>query len=323
MDQKPKKLLEQVREKIRLKNYSIKTGQAYVYWIKKYILFHDKKHPENMGAVEVEAFLSHLAVNRNVAASTQNQALSAILFLYREVLNLSISIDFKYIGAKRPKRLPVVLTTTEIQNVLVRLAGDPKLVAQLLYGSGLRLNEAIRLRIKDLDFEGEQIIIRDGKGAQDRISMLPESLLEPLHSHLIAVEDLHQQDLREGYGIVALPYALSRKYPNAEREWIWQYVFPSKILSKGKADDIVRRYHISPATVQKAVRKAATAAKINKHVTPHTFRHSFATHLLEAGYDIRTVQELLGHKNVKTTMIYTHVLNRGPKAVRSPLDKMN
>jgi integron integrase len=203
---------------------------------------------------------------------------------------------------------------------LVRLSGDTKLVVQLLYGSGLRLNEAMRLRVKDIDFEQCQIIVRDGKGAQDRISMLPESVLEPLKTHLVNVEDIYQQDLRNGFGRVGLPYALSRKYPNADREWIWQYVFPSKILSEGKADGIVRRYHISPATVQKAVRKAAIAAKINKHVTPHVFQHSFATHLLQAGYDIRTVQELLGHKNVKTTMIYTHVINHGPKDVRSPLD---
>jgi integron integrase len=320
MDQKPKKLLDQVRERIRLKNYSNKTEQAYSNWIKQYSIFHDKKHPQDMGAVEIEAFLTHLVVDRNVAASTQNQALSAILFLYREVLNQPVEIDFQYIGAKRPKRLPVVLTKAEIQNIIVRLSGEPKLITQLLYGSGLRLNEAVRLRVKDLDFEQHQITIRDGKGAQDRISMLPESILEPLRTHLIVVEDLHQQDLRDGVGRVVLPFALSRKYPNADREWIWQYVFPSKIRSRGKTDGIVRRYHISPATVQKAVRKAAMAAKINKHVTPHTFRHSFATHLLEAGYDIRTVQELLGHKNVKTTMIYTHVLNRGPKAVRSPLD---
>ena len=322
MDQKPKKLLDQVRERIRLKNYSNKTEQAYLNWIKQYIIFHDKKHPQDMGAVEIEAFLTHLAMDRNVAASTQNQAISAILFLYREVLKQPVEIDFQYSGAKRPKRLPVVLTKAEIQNIIVRLSGEPKLITQLLYGSGLRLNEAMRLRVKDLDFEQHQITIRDGKGAQDRISMLPESLLESLRTHLIAVEDLHQQDLSEGFGRVALPFALSRKYPNADREWIWQYVFPSKIRSRGKTDGIVRRYHISPATVQKAVRKAAMAAKINKHVTPYTFRHSFATHLLEAGYDIRTVQELLGHKNVKTTMIYTHVLNRGLKAVRSPLDSI-
>jgi integron integrase len=320
MNPKPKKLLDQVREIIRLKHYSQKTEQAYLNWIKQYILFHDKKHPQDMAATEVEAFLTYLAVERKVAASTQNQALSAILFLYREVLQKPVETGFQYIGAKRPKRLPVVLTKSEVQQILVRLSGDTKLVVQLLYGSGLRLNEAVRLRVKDIDFEQSQIIVRDGKGAQDRISMLPERVLEPLKTHLVNVEDIYQQDLRNGFGRVGLPYALSRKYPNADREWIWQFVFPSKILSKGKSDGIVRRYHISPATVQKAVCKAATAAKIHKHVTPHVFRHSFATHLLEAGYDIRTVQKLLGHKNVKTTMIYTHVLNRGPKAVRSPLD---
>jgi integron integrase len=320
MNPKPKKLLERVRETIHRKHYSQKTEQAYLNWIKQYILFHDKKHPQDMAATEVEAFLIYLAVERKVAASTQNQALSAILFLYREVLQKPVETGFKYIGAKRPKRLPVVLTKSEVQQILVRLSGDTKLVVQLLYGSGLRLNEAVRLRVKDIDFEQSQIIVRDGKGAQDRISMLPERVLEPLKAHLVNVEDIYQQDLRNGFGRVELPYALSRKYPNANREWIWQFVFPSKIRSQGKADRIVRRYHISPATVQKAVRSAARAAKIPKQVTPHTFRHSFATHLLEAGYDIRTVQELLGHKNVKTTMIYTHVLNRGPKAVRSPLD---
>jgi len=275
-----------------------------------------------MAATEFEAFLTYLAVERKVAASTQNQALSAILFLYREVLGKPVETGFQYIGAKRPKRLPVVLTKSEVQQLLVRLSGETKLVVQLLYGSGLRLNEAVRLRVKDIDFEQCQIIIRDGKGAQDRISMLPESVLEQLKTHLVNAEDIYQQDLRNGFGCVELPNGLSRKYPNADREWIWQYIFPSKILSEGKADGKVRRYHISPATIQKAVRKASIAPKINKHVTPHVFRHSFATHLLEAGYDIRTVQELLGHKNVKTTMIYTHVLNRGPKAVRSPLDSM-
>lgn len=320
MQPKPKKLLDQLRETIRVKKFSTKTEQAYSHWIKQYILFHEKKHPLQMGAPEIETFLTHLAVERNVAASTQNQALSAILFLYREVLQKPVKTGFQYVGAKRPKRLPVVLTRSEIQQILVRLSREPKLVVQLLYGSGLRLNEAVRLRVKDVDFEQRQIIIRDGKGAQDRISMLPERLMEPLKTHLINVEDLYQQDLRNGLGRVELPYALSRKYPHADREWIWQFVFPSKVISKGKQDGIVRRYHISPATIQKSVRKAALAAKIPKHVTPHVFRHSFATHLLEAGYDIRTVQELLGHRNVKTTMIYTHVLNRGPKAVHSPLD---
>ena len=257
-----------------------------------------------------------------MAASTQNQALSAILFLYREVLQKPVETELQYIGAKKPKRPPVVLTKSEVQQILVRLSDDTKLVVQLLYGSGLCLNEAVRLRVKDIDFEQCQIIVRDGKGAQDRILMLPESVLEPSKTHLVIVEDIYQQDLRNGNGRVALPYALSRKCPNTDREWIWQYVFPSKILSEGNADGIVRRYHVSSATVQKAVRKAAIAIKINKYVTLNTFRHSFATHVLEGRYDIRTIQELLGHINVKTTMIYTHVLNRGPKAVRSPLDSM-
>ena len=320
MKPKPKKLLDRIHDTLRVKQYSNKTEQAYLNWIKQYILFHDKKHPQDMGASEVETFLTYLAVDRKVAASTQNQALSALLFLYREVLQIPIKTGFQFVGAKRPKHLPVVLTKSEIQQIFVRLSGNIKLIVQLLYGSGLRVNEAVRLRVKDVDFEQRQIIVRDGKGAQDRVSMLPESILEQLKSHLVNVEDIYQQDLRNGNGRVYLPYALARKYPNAEREWIWQYVFPSKILSRSKADGIIRRHHISPATVQKAVRSAATAAKIHKHATPHSFRHSFATHLLEAGYDIRTVQELLGHKNVKTTMIYTHVLNRGPKVVRSPLD---
>jgi len=247
-----------------------------------------------------------------VVASTQNQAHSALLFLYREVLQIPINTSFQYVGAKRPKRLPVVLTKSEVYQIFIRLSGHIKLIVQFLYGSGLRVNEAVRLRVKDVDFEQRHIIVRDGKGAQDRISMLPESILEPLKSHLVKVEDIYQQDLRNGNGRVYLPNALDQKYPNAEREWIWQYVFPFRMLSRSKTDGIVQRHHICPATVQKVVRSAAMAAKINKHVTPHVFRHSFAAHLLEAGYDIRTVQELLGHKNVKTTMIYTHVLNRGP-----------
>ncbi len=254
MNSKPKKLLERVRETIRLKQYSQKTEQAYLNWIKQYILFHGKKHPQDMAAPEVEAFLTYLAVDRNVAASTQNQALSAILFLYREVLQIPIETRIQFVGAKKPKRLPVVLTKSEVQQILVRLSGEIKLIVQLLYGSGLRVNETVRLRVKDVDFEQRQIIVRDGKGAQDRISMLPESILEPLKSHLVNVEDIYQQDLRNGFGRVELPKALSRKYPNADREWIWQFIFPSKILSEGKVDGIVRRYHISPATVQKAVR---------------------------------------------------------------------
>jgi integron integrase len=320
MEPKPKKLLEQVSDSIQRKQYSRKTEQAYVNWIRRYILFHNKTHPKDMGVAEVEKYLTHLAAERQVAASTQNQALSAILFLYKEVLKTPMTTSFQFIGAKKPKRLPVVLTKGEVQRVLSRLAGEYHIIAQLLYGSGLRVAEVVRLRVQSIDFEQRQILVRDGKGAQDRITMLPEIVVARLKQHLATVEDLHQDDLRNGYGRVFLPNALARKYPNAEREWIWQYVFPSKRISASWDDGIMRRHHISPSTVQKAVRRASSTAKINKHVTLHTFRHSFATHLLEAGYDIRTVQELLGHKNVKTTMIYTHVLNRGPKAVRSPLD---
>ena len=276
-----------------------------------------------MTAEDLETYLTYLAAEGKVAASTQNQALSAILFLYKEVLDMPIETNFKFIGAKKPKRLPVVLTNQEVHQVLDRMVGTTKIIGQLLYGSGLRISEAIRLRVQNIDFGQGQILVRDGKGAQDRITMLPEIVVEPLREHLIRVEDLHQQDLKNGHGRVFLPNALARKYPHAETEWIWQYIFPSKTITKSRSDNIMRRHHISPSTVQSAVHNAARSAQIDKHVTPHTFRHSFATHLLEAGYDIRTVQELLGHKNVQTTMIYTHVLNKGPKAVRSPLDNMD
>lgn len=311
-----------MRDRIRLKQYSHKTEAAYLNWIKRYILFHKKKHPKEMGARDLEKYLTYLAVERKVAASTQNQALSAILFLYKEVLKIPLETDFQFIGAKKPKRLPIVLSKKEVHKVLNRMTGTTKIIAQLLYGSGLRISEVVRLRVQNIDFEQRQILVRDGKGAQDRITMLPESVVEPLKTHLLSVQDLHQHDLQKGYGRVYLPNALSRKYPNAEREWIWQVIFPSKIIAENRNDGIMRRHHISPSTVQKAIHDAAAVTKMVKHVTPHTFRHSFATHLLEAGYDIRTVQELLGHKNVQTTMIYTHVLNRGAKAVHSPLDSM-
>jgi integron integrase len=320
MKPKPKKLLDRVRDRIRLKQYSHKTEQAYLNWIKRYILFHKKKHPKEMGAAELEKYLTYLATEQKVAASTQNQALSAILFLYKEVLKIPLETDFQFIGAKKPKRLPIVLSKKEVQKVLNRMTGTTKIIGQLLYGSGLRISEVVRLRVKNIDFEQRQILVRDGKGAQDRITMLPESVVEPLKTHLLSVKDLHQVVLQKGHGRVYLPNALARKYPNAEREWIWQYIFPSKMITENWEGGMMRRHHISPSTVQKAIHDAAAVTKMVKHVTPHTFRHSFATHLLEAGYDIRTVQELLGHKNVQTTMIYTHVLNRGPKAVRSPLD---
>jgi integron integrase len=315
-----KKLLDQVRDAIRRKHYSVRTEQAYVYWIKRFIFFHNRRHPKEMGAPEIEAFLTHLAVNENVAASTQNQALSALLFLYREVLKHPIEGEIHAARAKRPKRLPTVLTREEVQRVLDAMSGTQRLVAQLRYGSSLRLLEALRLRVKDLDFAQHQIVVRDGKGFKDRVTVLPESLIRPLKEHLKRVKLIHEQDLAHGYGTVYLPYALERKYPNANREWIWQYVFPATTLYKDPRTGAMRRHHLHESSVQKAVRQAAKLAGINKRVTPHTFRHSFATHLLEAGYDIRTVQELLGHKDVKTTMIYTHVMNKGPYAVRGPLD---
>ena len=320
MEPTSKKLLDRVRDAIRVKHYSIRTEQAYVSWIKRYIYFHDVRHPAEMGAPEVEAFLTHLAVNENVAASTQNQALSALLFLYREVLHQDLG-PIDALRAKKPKRLPTVLTKDEIRRVLDHLSSTHQLMAKLLYGSGLRLMECLRLRVKDVDFAQRQIIVRNGKGEKDRVTMLPESLVAPLQDHLRFVERLHQEDLAKGFGAVYLPYALERKYPNANREWIWQYVFPSRRLSVDPRSGVVRRHHLHESGLQKAVRAAARTAEIPKKVSCHTFRHSFATHLLESGYDIRTVQELLGHKNVKTTMIYTHVLNRGPLAVRSPLDK--
>jgi len=322
MEPKPKKLVDQVSDSIRRKQYSHRTERAYVNWIRQYILFHDNRHPKDMGAVDVERFLTYLAVERNIAASTQNQAFSAILFLYKEVLKRPLETSFQFIGAKKPKRLPIVLTKSEVQQVLRRLSGTEYLIGQLLYGSGLRITEAVRLRVQNIDFEQGQILVRDGNGAQDRITMLPKVLMQPLKEHFLRVKDLHQIDLRKGFGHVFLPNALARKYPNADQEWVWQYIFPSNRISESWGDGIMRRHHISPSTVQKAVRDASKSAQIGKHVTPHTFRHSFATHLLEAGYDIRTVQELLGHKNVQTTMIYTHVLNRVAKAVHSPLDSM-
>jgi len=317
---RPPKLLDRVRETLRRKHYSYRTEQAYVNWIRRFVLFHNKRHPKDMGVPEIEAFLTHLAVEENVAASTQNQALSALLFLYREVLHQNLDLPIDAARAKKPKRLPTVLTREEVQRVLAQLSGVHLLMAQILYGSGLRLMECLRLRVRDLDFAQHQIIVRDGKGQKDRITVLPEAVVKPLQQHLQHVKRIHAQDLARGYGAVYLPDALVRKYPNAEREWIWQWVFPSARLSVDPRSGAVRRHHADPSGLQKAVRRAAQAAGINKRVTPHTFRHSFATHLLEAGYDIRTVQELLGHKDVKTTMIYTHVMNKGPYAVRSPLD---
>jgi integron integrase len=284
-------------------------------------LFHNKRHPKDMGSQEIEAFLTHLAVDQKVAASTQNQALNALLFLYRHVLRQDLDLPIEAVRAKRPKRLPTVMTREEVQRVLAALSGTHQLISKVLYGSGLRLVECLRLRVKDVDFAQHQIIVRDGKGMVDRITILPDSLIAPLQEHLPRVQMLHQQDLADGYGAVYLPFALERKYPNAHQEWCWQYIFPAKRRSQDPRTGVTRRHHIHESTLQKAVRKAARLAGIAKPINCHTFRHSFATHLLESGYDIRTVQELLGHKDVRTTMIYTHVLNRGGMAVRSPLDE--
>ena len=319
---KKKKLLDRVSEAIQLKHYSPRTEEAYVSWIRRFILFHDKRHPREMGAAEIEEFLTHLAVDRDVAASTQNQALYALLFLYREVLRQDLDTEtIDAVRAKKPRRLPVVLTRDEVRRVIGLLSGTQRLMAKLLYGSGLRLMECLCLRVKDVDFEQRQIVVRDGKGGKDRVTVLPETLLPFLQEHLQHVKYLHDDDLSKGYGCAPLPSALDRKYPNASREWTWQYVFPaSQRTPHPKTGELVRD-HVAPDGLYKALKRATHRASIEKHVTPHVFRHSFATHLLEDGYDIRTVQELLGHKNVKTTMIYTHVLNRGGLAVRSPLDR--
>jgi integron integrase len=321
MDDKPRKLLDQVRDQLRLKHYSYRTEQSYVHWIKRYILFHRKRHPAEMGPEEIRAFLVHLATREKVSASTQNQALSAMLFLYRQVLNQDIAVSFSAVSAARSTHLPTVLTKEEVQNVIRFTAGEYQLIAKLLYGSGLRLAECLRLRAKDLDLEYRTVTVHDGKGEKDRITVLPESLLPALKENLERVKQIHQQDVRAGRGGVSMPSpALARKYPHAGCEWPWQYIFPAPGYSVDPRTGVEFRHHIHPSTVQKAVRQAARLAGIDKPVSPHTFRHSFATHLLENGYDIRTVQELLGHKDVRTTMIYTHVLQRGGLAVKSPLD---
>jgi len=320
MVQKPK-LLDQVRQKIRLKQYSIRTEQAYVGWIRRFILFHGKRHPKDMGKTEVEAFLSDLAVRGKVAASTQNQAFNAILFLYKQVLNQEIEGEIDALRAKRPLRRPTVLSTGEVMAVIDSMSGVFQLVAKILYGCGMRGIEAMRLRVNAIDFELNQIEVRDGKGGKDRVTLLPAEVKTALAEHLSYVRKLHARDLADGYGTVYLPGALGRKYRGAARQWGWQYVFPSKTLSVDPRSGVKRRHHLHLASLNNAIRKAGRIAGIEKKLSSHVFRHSFATHLLEDGYDIRTVQELLGHKDVKTTMIYTHVLNKGPQAVRSPLDR--
>ena len=314
------KLLDQVRDKLRVKHYSIRTEQSYTDWIKRYILFHGKRHPNEMGSGEIEAFLTHLAVEGIVAEATNNQPKSALLFLYREVLQIELPWLDNITQAKVPKRLPVVLTVKEVQSVLSHLNGTHALVSNLLYGGGLRLMEAVRLRVKDVDFARHEILVREGKGFKDRVTMLPETIVAPLKAHMAKVKVLHLEDLAEGAGEVYLPFALDKKYTNAAREWGWQYIFPSKNLSIDPRSGKTRRHHIDEKGVQRAVKQAVRDAELVKPATPHTFRHSFATHLIQAGYDIRTVQELLGHSDVSTTMIYTHVLNKGGRGVKSPLD---
>jgi integron integrase len=314
------RLMDQVRDAMRVKHYSIRTEQSYLQWIKRYIFFHNKKHPAEMGEVEITAFLTHLAVNKNVTPSTQNQALSALLFLYKQVLNIELQWLDGVTRAKRPSRLPTVLPKEQVIQLLSSISGANGLIARLLYGTGMRLMEAMRLRVQDVDFDYRQIMVRQGKGAKDRATMLPDSLIAPLQKQLRHAKHIHELDLNEGYGCVYLPYALARKYPNACREWGWQYVFPSINRSTDPLDGVIRRHHLDEKNVQRAVRSAARDCGIQKRVTPHTLRHCFATHLLEGGTDIRTLQELLGHNDVKTTQVYTHVMKRGGNAVRSPLD---
>ena len=316
----PPRLLDRVRAAIRARHYSPVTERAYVSWIRRYVVFHGKRHPATMGAEEITTFLSHLATRGRVSASTQNQALSALLFLYRHVLEQDVPWLDGLVRAKRSARLPIVLTRAEVRSLLANLQGTTWLMASLLYGSGLRVKECASLRVQDIDGARREITVRDGKGRRDRRTMLPEHLVASLAEHLGRVRILHRADLARGAGSVALPDALDRKYPRAPWEWAWQWVFPATRTYVDPVTGNRRRHHLHQTVLQRAVRDAALRATIPKRVSCHVLRHSFATHLLEAGYDIRTIQELLGHKDVRTTMIYTHVLNRGGRGVRSPLD---
>jgi integron integrase len=316
------RLIDQVRHRVRTKHYSYRTEETYVAWIRRFVLFHGRRHPKEMGGPEIERFLTDLAVTRSVSAATQNQALAAILFLCEEVLRIPVPWLENVVRARRAIRLPVVLTRLEARAVLAKMRGEQWLVASLLYGSGLRLLEALRLRFKDLDLSQRQLLVRDGKGGKDPVSMIPESLVNPIRTQLAQVRERHEVALRRGFGGVELPHALAQKYPSAHVELGWQYVFPARDPSRDARSGAWRRHHLHlhEASVQRQVRQAVQSAAINKPASCHTFRHSFATHLIESGYDIRTVQELLGHSNVKTTMIYTHVLNRGGIGVISPID---
>ncbi len=318
-DTRPPGLIQRYREELQVRHYARRTVKTYEQWLRRFLHFHGMRHPRTMGSVEVNAFLSHLAVDLQVSPSTQNQALAALLFLYRDLLGMDLDLE-GVVRARTWRRLPVVLSEAEVRAVRMHLEGVPALVVGLLYGSGLRLMEALRLRVKDLDFERRELMVRDGKGGKDRMTLLPQSLVPELRQHLLAVRQLHRADLAAGWGKVLMPYALARKYPQADREWGWQWVFPQQNRWRELDSGLQGRHHIDPALVQKAVKQAVAAAGVTKAASCHTFRHSFATHLLERGQDIRTIQELLGHQDVRTTMIYTHVLNRGPLGVSSPAD---
>ena len=316
------KLLDQVRQALRTLHRSLRTEKAYVAWIRRFILFHGKRHPAAMGATEIAEFLSHLALERAVSASTQNQAFSAILFLYQEVLRIKLAQIDEVVRARAPRRRPTVLTRSEVRAVLDRLTGAARIRATLLYGAGLRVTECLRLRVKDVDLERHEILVRSGKGDKDRTTMFPEALVPAFREHLARLRVRHEAELARGAGRVSLPNAIARKYPNASREWAWQFVFPASKLCRDPLTGDLVRHHLHETVLQREVRTAVKAAALTKPATCHSLRHSFATHLLEDGYDIRTVQELLGHRDVTTTMIYTHVLNRGGLGVRSPADKL-
>jgi len=315
----PPGLIQRCRDLLQTRHYARRTVKTYEQWLRRFLRFHRMRHPRDMGSAEVNAYLTHLAVQEQVSASTQNQALAALLFLYGDLLEQELEIE-GVVRARTRQRVPVVLSEAEVRAVRERLDGEAALVVGLLYGSGLRLMEALRLRVKDLDLQRMEITVRDGKGGKDRLTVLPQSLVLPLQGHLLRVRSLHQSDLAAGWGQVLMPYALVRKYPNANREWAWQWVFPQQNRWRDKESGAQGRHHLDPSLIQKAVKRAVTEAGVTKQASCHTFRHSFATHLLERGQDIRTIQELLGHKDVSTTMIYTHVLNRGPLGVRSPAD---
>lgn len=317
----PSPFMESVRRVLRTHHYSYRTEQAYLHWIKRFIFYHDKRHPKDMGAAEVGEFLSHLANDKYVAAATQNQALNALNFLYTKVLDKPIGELHGVVRAKKPKRLPVVLTKNEVRRLLGQLDEVYWLIGSLLYGSGLRLMECLRLRIKDVEFNQQTITVRSGKGDKDRVTVMPAKLVDPLRHQVDHVRLLHERDMQMGHGSVAMPYSLARKYPNAQYELAWKFLFPARGLSRDPRTTVVRRHHVHQSNVQKAIKQAVRKANIAKPASSHTLRHSFATHLLEDGYDIRTVQELLGHKDVRTTQIYTHVMNKGANAVRSPLDR--